>query len=387
MTAARTRTVPLLLLLMLAVLSEPVPGTAQDAWDLSDDPVTRLGTVEGDEAQQFGAITSAFLLDQGDLLVIDEKFLDVRLFSRDGTLRSRTGQAGDGPGEFRTIMSAHQCMGDTTYVYDPALARLSRFTPSGEFAGTLPVSDAADRGPPPRDFSCNSDGTLAWILRNPRKPEMGPHRSPVTISLESPRGNTVDLGPFPGPERYFNGHNDFPRPMGRLTTAAVGPQAVYVGTGNYGPNGRMLEIFVYSPSGHLRDTIRDRVSRREITSGHITTFIESKTRGMSGEEGEKLRRFYRSLEYPEYFPAYDELLVDSKGQLWVQEFPIPGDETGTWRVYTPDGNRIATVNVPVDFQLTLVTDQHVVGVRDNDLGVPFVEVYDLQTGGEPRPPR
>lgn len=388
MTSTYTRTAPLVLALLVCVaLPESVLGTVQNSWDLSDAPLIRLGTVEGDESRKFGAITTAYMLDNGGFLVIDGKFLDVRLFSRDGELRSRTGRSGDGPGEFRTIMSAHRCRGDTTYVYDPALARLSLFAPDGEFASTLPVFDGVERGPPPRDFSCNNDGTLAWILRNPRKPEIGPHRSQVSISLDPPRRDRVHLGQFPGPERYFDGHNDFPRPMGRLTTVAVGLEAVYVGTGNYGRNGRMLEIFVYSHSGEPRDTIRDRVRRKEITSEHITTFIESKARAISGEEGKELRKFYRSLEYPEYFPAYDELLVGRKGRLWVQEFPIPGAETCTWRVYTSDGNRIATVDVPVDLQLTQVTEHHVVGVRENDLGVPFVEVYELQTGSDLRPPR
>ncbi|MCY3546867.1 MAG: hypothetical protein OXH49_08285 [Gemmatimonadetes bacterium] len=77
-----------------------------------------------------------------ELLVIDELEVQVRLYGRDGSLRTVIGRRGEGPGEFKTPMSASRAMDGRIVVADPSLSRISFFSPEGTFenlVGNVPV--------------------------------------------------------------------------------------------------------------------------------------------------------------------------------------------------------------------------------------------------------
>ena len=77
-----------------------------------------------------------------ELLVIDGPEVQVRLYGRDGSLRTVIGRRGEGPGEFETPVSASRTMDGRIVVADPSLSRITFFSPEGAFenlVGNVPV--------------------------------------------------------------------------------------------------------------------------------------------------------------------------------------------------------------------------------------------------------
>ncbi len=77
-----------------------------------------------------------------ELLVVDQPEAQVRLYGRDGSLRTVIGRRGEGPGEFQTPVSVSRAMDGRIVVTDPSLSRISFFSPEGSFdslRGNVPV--------------------------------------------------------------------------------------------------------------------------------------------------------------------------------------------------------------------------------------------------------
>jgi sugar lactone lactonase YvrE len=69
-----------------------------DAWTVSE--ILRIGTVEGEDWEQFGSLSGVGIGPGGEIAAIDFQAQHVRLFARDGTPLDRLGGPGAGPGEF-----------------------------------------------------------------------------------------------------------------------------------------------------------------------------------------------------------------------------------------------------------------------------------------------
>lgn len=134
---------PILLSLIIATApSQLQPAAAR--WHLSEQPIQKIGEVEGDSDKVLGTVAGAVRLQSGVLVVADGVNLNVRFYSPSGNLLRTAGRRGDGPGEFRTILSIRRCHGDQVYVYDPppALAAATAMPPRSRFSRcpTVPAS-------------------------------------------------------------------------------------------------------------------------------------------------------------------------------------------------------------------------------------------------------
>lgn len=206
---------------------------------------------------------------------------------------------------------------------------------------------------------------------------IGPRRPKVAITIADDNGFRTNLGMFPASERYFDGSNDFPRPLGHVTSVAIAGRHAYVGTGLHtGTEHAEVEVFALD-GAHLR-TIRLERARRPVTRRELSRFVSEQMALRRGQANEaSLRRLYSEIEYPSYYPAYGRLLTDSNDNLWVEDFPTPGSSKRRWSVYSPDGNAVADVITPSSFRLLEAGSDYVLGVWRDALDVPFVHVYSL----------
>lgn len=351
-----------------------------EPWQLSDRPVLTLGAVEGTGPDVFGSVAGAVRLSSGAVMIADGKGLNVRLFSSDGEFLNSTGRRGGGPGEFQTMQSMGRCAGDSVFIYDPAQFRVSVFASSGTLARIVDVREATNSGAPPYAFFCNNAGVIAFLHRPPPRPPAGegPHRDDVAITLVLRDGAVVHLGNFPASERYFDGSQDFPRPLGRRTSIAIGSDVVYLGTGDYVGTGDAFEVAVFSLRGERTRTVRETIPRTSVTATHVAQFINEQVARRSSQDARRAaREFYAGLEYPATFPAFGRLMVDPAANLWIEQYTVPGEEVTLWRVYSRGGAPISTLELPTGFQLMEAGADYVLGVWRNYLGVEFVRIYEL----------
>lgn len=359
------------------------PQVVAGQWQLSAQPTLSIDAFdrEGKEADgvRFGRIAGVVRLSTGTIAVADASNLTIALFTPQGALIRSTGRIGEGPGEFRTIASLRLCPADTLLVFDPALRRLTVFGPEGRLARTIDLGRTSP-GIRPYDVWCTSRGSILALNRTASPPSaIGPHRPAAALLLLTP-GGALDreLDRLPGPERYFDGRQDFPRPLGRRTVVAVAGAMVYAGTEEVAKARDSIAIRAYHlPDGASR-MFRAGARRIPITARLVDRFIDEQI-GFddSGSNAANRRAYLRALDYPAFLPAYIRILAEHDGRIWVEGYRAPGAATRTWRVYQPDGHLLATVTVPGSLELSVVEPRGALGIwRDAD-GTESIRLYGL----------
>jgi hypothetical protein len=81
--------------------------------------------------------------------------------------------------------------------------------------------------------------------------------------------------------------------------------------------------------------------------------------------------------FPKQSPAFGAMAVDPEGNVWVQEYPRPGQKEVAWAVLGPDGQPVARIQLPRALEVYEVGRDYVVGRRRDDLDVEHVELYSV----------
>ncbi len=83
------------------------------------------------------------------------------------------------------------------------------------------------------------------------------------------------------------------------------------------------------------------------------------------------------MPFPETMPAYDDFLVDSEGNLWVDEYRRPGAEQPRWKVFDPNGELLGVVETPRRFNVYEIGADFVLGRWADELDIEHVQLYEL----------
>lgn len=348
-----------------------------NAWHLDTASVLSIGEKEarGTSPFVFGEIIGAVRLSDGRIAVADAHAKQVRYFAGDGRFLRSTGRNGGGPGEFRSISWIGECGGDSVFVYDYSLARMSVLNPSGEFARAfVPQTSVTGRGP--SGIACSDGGFLAVATRSNDavRRKVGPHRLTAPIAVISRTGHLEkDLGRFPGPDRYRHPGSDGPLPLGKDVSVAVHGNKVFIGTAD------TYSIGVFASNGRQRALIRKAGVRQRITAADRNRYIQQDLDQLEDvNQRREMASWYRGLSFPEFFPAYSVLLTDPDGNLWVQDYLRPGEDRTKWSVFDGTGRYLGTLSLPERFTALHVGSDFVLGRWVDSLGVATVRQYPLQ---------
>jgi hypothetical protein len=96
---------------------------------------------------------------------------------------------------------------------------------------------------------------------------------------------------------------------------------------------------------------------------------------------EQFRDAYASVPYPETLPAFEALLVDRDGNLWVAEATAMFDEPRHWSVFDRDGVWLGNVTTPARLHVREIGADYVLGNGSDDLEVERVLLYALVKPG------
>ena len=98
------------------VVDNSQPGwSAREAPTLSAEPVLIIGTRD-ERPYQLSRVAGAIRLRDGTIVVADGGSLQLRFFDSAGQFIRGTGQRGDGPGDFRSMLSLSRCTEDSFVV-------------------------------------------------------------------------------------------------------------------------------------------------------------------------------------------------------------------------------------------------------------------------------
>ncbi len=352
---------------------------------LADEPLVRIGMLDGPPEYLFGNVTGAIRLEDGSVVVADEQSYEVRMYDASGKHVWTSGQLGEGPGEYRGLRLLRGCPGAAITVYDWYLDRITELDPGGKVADTrsLGMIGVSPYGSP----ACTAEGGLvfapwpdyesAWEGLNVTEGES--YRWRMSLNwLRKDSAVTLRSG-IPGTDRTFYGRGgDGPRTWGRDMVFAVAPAGVWYGSADD------YELELIDWTGRVARMVRWSGPDLRVTREHVGKYRDARLARYNTSE--ERRHFERERwpdirdRLPERFPAYAALLPLLDGSVWITTYGWQAlqralhllDADGVWsrRLVIPAGSSL--LDAGLDWVLLL---QH------DELGVPTVAVYRLIKSG------
>jgi hypothetical protein len=165
----------------------------------------------------------------------------------------------------------------------------------------------------------------------------------------------------------------FGAPMfGRSTEYGIHGNRFYVAAND------SYEIHIHGSDGTLQSIVRRQYALFEVTDADIEAAREQQLGGNvpPGME-EAMVDVLDATPIRETMPAYEGIVVDRMGSLWVEEYRRPGDTKRRWTVFDPEGVMLGTLTVPDRFVVHDVGDDYVLGEWTDELEIEHVQMYEL----------
>lgn len=352
------------------------PALGPDAWTVPGEPLVSIG---GAEAEVLLHPTDAIRRDDGRIVVADEQGHRLTFFSPTGDLVRRVGRQGEGPGEFQSPSTVDRFRGDSLMVYDHTRRQVSILAPDGSFGRSLPV-----RFGPNYWAGGVVQDSLVFLWSpgegRPRRDRTGMYWDSTWLALyRGPELRVDTIGRFPLSERRGL-RAGIPRPyhFEHRMSFALANDRFYLGFS------QAYEIGEFTLDGDLVRLVRRPFDREPVTEDLKNRFREGYIRLIETEEGrvtpeqiEDLLQYVEQADYPEFLPAYSEMLLDEAGNLWVEDYRIFTDPRSTWTVFDPQGQWLTTVQTPEGLRLSEIGADYVLGLSPDDMGAQRVQLHPL----------
>ena len=312
----------------------------------------------------FVSLVGSVTLSNQSIWAVDEGESRATLYSPAGRPIKSIGRQGGGPGEFRTISWLGLCTPDTLSIFDAAQGRVSRIDAEGKLVDVSPVSMSGigvvlPTGAPVYELFCSRGGRVAavsWPV-GPPPSEPGPHRGTVRVATASGFKEPLrELGTFPGPERYRFARSDGPRPFGKRLHVALSSTRLFVGSAD------SFFVEAFDLAGARQRPAAATVPAKKFDRANEDYLLSTMFRKATAPaDRQRAKVALAEHKFPEWYPAYTKLLVDTSDRLWVQLPSSLGDTVQQWYAFDERGRTIARLAVPVALQLHEIGNAHVMG--------------------------
>ena len=353
----------------------------------------RIGSVDDPDAgfSQIGGVTIG---PDGSLYVIEQQDNEVRVYDAQGTLVRRFGRQGEGPGEF-LFPSQLGVVGDTLWVTDLRLQRLSLFTTSGEFLKSFsppptPLTLASNINAMLTVGGLRSDGTLGsgWSVAIPRDPPQDTVMIPI-VRMDTTGAiiDTIRLQPWAFPARQTIDLGGRPLPVPGETS----PMPLYVDAADDGVFVVHREVASNADEGTIRverfdvdgDTqwVRELRYRPRPYNDAVIDSMISRYRGMYQMMGVDLdaaqARVREAMKLPPFQPPISAAYSGQDGTLWLRR-EDDGGPMWRWVVLGADGAPLGALTLPRNALVRWPDARKPWFSEADDMDVPWLVRYGVR---------
>jgi hypothetical protein len=375
----------------IRIVENAPPAVSNEVWSVDTVPVLRIGQVNGMPEHQLYRVGPLARLSDGTVVVA--LVSELRFYAADGTWMQTVGRQGGGPGEYEEIGMLRRLRGDSLLVWDGGQRRVTVLGPDGSFGRDALISRGSET--PVDIVTAFEDGRLV-IARRVNFPK-GPSnylRDTLSFTLQFAEGRTTSV-PLPrlsGQEWQVRssgsgGIGIMLLPFSRNAFAAAGASHVYMAESDG------YEIRAYTPGGSITQIVRLPTAPRPVTGPlldsladywHMKAEAEAAARGytLPRRTPEQYREETRQFALVPTLPAFDALIVEDVGNLWVRDFDPPwraNAVSSRWTVFAPDGSLRTRVTMPVGLDVRCIEGGVVLGIVTDSLGVEYVQGHRLRT--------
>ena len=118
---------------------------------------------------------------------------------------------------------------------------------------------------------------------------------------------------------------------------------------------------------------------RPVRRSDVDSVIAARLARSASPVGRGLvEKMFAAMPIPETMPAFDRIVAEESGSLWVEEYRVKGSGSPAgWTVFDPEGRMLGTVLMPDRFSPLEIGEDYVLGVWTDDLEVQAIRVYGL----------
>lgn len=363
-------------------------------------PAVQIGSVD-DEATALYRVTDAVRMANGGIAVANSGSGEIRLFDSNGRFLHSLGGAGGGPGEFGRLAAIWASSSGHLLAYDSQNGRVSTFDPdSRRLIGSIGIRVRPDlyslagmrRATP---IGWLRDGTfVGYYSTQEGETILGrdgwTHRQYMSNIHFFDRGESSEiLATTPGRQTWVM--------INRTGEGSVRMQGVanpFLPTFETATDGNIVafgttqrfDVRLLDTSGAVVRIIRREEGRRPVSEHQRDVWVSGQL-GDIGEDGteqsRRRRELYDDIPFPDTLPAFEALSLQKGGRLWVKETSLdnPALTAASWSVFDSDGRPLGAVELPAGFQPFEIGTDYMLGVWKDDLGVEYVQLYDLADVG------
>ena len=341
-------------------------------WSIDPDPLVDLSLSGSGPAHEFFRSGSMKQRPDGSLMIADRGSREVRVFSAAGDFQGAFGGRGDGPGEF-TNLGRVENAGDTLL----ALGGGRVVVASHDLAviRTFNIDRFA------YDLHYLRGGAVLPELRPPVLPQEGVSgltRHPQALVLFDLEGTQIDsVGETRGNESYVHardGEYGGAEPLfARFAHIETLEGRIIRGSSD------MMQVEELDMSGNLLRILRIPGYPLDLSNAQVAAEREVRLEGVPAAMPAFLRRMVEDFPTPVTRPAYDDILVDPSGALWLELYRGTSEQNQPeeWLVLDADGTWLGRVEIPDRFTVSDITIDAVLGVWRDELDVEHPQVLRL----------
>ena len=367
------------------VENERPPADSRLPWTIGAQPSLSIGSVDGGGADQLFQVADATRLADGRIVIANVGSNELRVFNADGSHSATWGGRGEGPGEFTSYSPTAVAAwpGDSVAAPNPWGAGLTLFDTDGNHGRDVRIESAIRNV-----VDLLPDGkVLAYGPSRLREDIRGSSGLVRTMSqwaiLGSDGGLHASLGDYPGAEFHamFDSDGNIaggrPHPFGRGTLGAVWGDLTAIGVQD------SYEIKAFAADGSLVRIVRRDGDPGQPTQADQDAYWERMYADMTDDQRTRSLSLVEDMPLVDSYPAFEEILGDGAGYLWVREYGMSGEGAAVWTVFDREGRVQGLVETPGGLEVFEIGEDYILGRKDDELGVEYVEMWALDRGASP----
>lgn len=347
-------------------------------WRVHAEPLLDLARSGDGPEHLFYGVDGMARLSDGTIVVANRGSQEIRWFSPGGRLVGEVGGHGEGPSEFDNLQQI-ELAGDTVLALDfdetialfapgPRLVRVLRMRP---FSHSVHYMDGGALVVPT---------LLNWTEA------YGQLRDPEALLLYDLLGTPGDsIGQIPGAEEYvaeaLSGRPLFPK------RSVIDTHGGHIFTGS----ADLMQVEELSATGDTLRILRIPGYPLELTEAQVEAEREARLdvplpQGMTLPP--PFRQAIEEMPSPATRPAYDRMIVDVTGAVWLRLFRGESERAGSaesggrdlWLVFAASGEWLGNVEAPPGFTILDIGTDQVLGVWKDEMDEQSPRVQRLSRG-------
>lgn len=339
--------------------------------ELDSVPTMSIGGADATGPTQFFRVQGVYVDRSGRVWVADGQSGELRIFAADGTHWKTRGGRGEGPGEFVQIRLLGAMGSDSVLVGDSRSDRITVFDSEGEFVRTerLPSTER----PAPRPFDVFGDGSVLGQL--PRvlaasalEPGQLLRDSVELVRVRLDGQNAEPYGVASGPLWIWTGQSQVPVPFTVNASFDVVGDEVHVVSGSE------FRVRVFDSAG-LRGVYGVEREARSVSGTDFDSYRTFVSEYLPEPIQEEYLAALDHEERPRQLPGYDRVVASRDGYVWAQVYASDLAAPHDWDVFDNEGRLAGRVHVWSGFYPVVITEDALVGIWRDAVGVEFVRKY------------